>query len=91
MLDIGYEFKNKELLFTALTCNKPKDPKGRKLELLGDLVIDLFVEQLKARNHNNKQLEEVLNGLKSNQSLKEFIKNLPSYYRLNELSSKYKI
>lgn len=45
--NIGYDFKNKELLLEALTHKSYKiSPDNERLEFLGDAVLDLIVGEL---------------------------------------------
>lgn len=58
---IGYEFKNKELLETALThssySNENKVPNNERLEFLGDSVLSVIISE-----HIFKRLENVKEG-----------------------------
>lgn len=58
---IGYEFKNKELLETALThssySNEKKVPNNERLEFLGDSVLSVIISE-----HIFKRLQDVKEG-----------------------------
>ncbi len=44
-LDLGYQFKSKELLKTALTHSSAGEPHNERLEFLGDAVLELIATE----------------------------------------------
>ncbi|ONN26519.1 ribonuclease III [Thermosipho affectus] len=80
---IGYEFRNKELLFTALThtsyANEHRKESYERLEFLGDSVIDLLVCTILYENYENLSegtMAQIKSAVTSEDILYEIAKKL---------------
>ncbi len=80
---LGYTFKNKKLLETALThssyANEKRKRSNERLEFLGDSVLSLIVSSYifkKLNNVNEGELTKIRASLVCEQALAEFSKNI---------------